>query len=497
MVIRTCLLALAPTVLFAQGILRDSETYEASTQFFATVHTPFWMQARQYGVIAERGPFLHTTLALSSDYQIPSKTRPYLKAKALDWGYAFEVSENAGATNQLLLPQSFVKVKYRVLELSAGKRRELTGIADSTLGMGPYSGSGNAMSIPKIQLALRTWTRLFTPHLAIRASLAHGWLEDPRAFVRHAYLHQKTLYLRIGKPKAPVLGFVGMNHQVQWAGRTFGPVEPKEYFQPDGSLPHDAAALVSVVTGKRGFGKNYNLYDNRERVGNHLGSVDLALQMQSDDRTILMYRQQPYEMPSLLQLANLRDGLMGISVHNNAADYSSTGIRTIVFEYLSTQDQGRKGPLWGTGPVWQEQYFNHLQYRQGWSYRGRTIGVPFITPSKTSTHFTNDNLLTVFHLGIEAFLFGRWELNGRLSHVTSRGTPDQIYELPKQQVSFLIEAKRSLWFLKGSEFRGTLAGDAGNLYPKSVAVSVGLTKRWGFVNENVSEITRYRLKYSP
>lgn len=489
MFIRACLLAFTPLMLSAQGLFRDSETHEVSTQLFAAGNMPFWMQARQYGVIPSKGSFLQTTIALHSDYRASSKTRPYLKAKPLDWAYAFEVTGNAGATCQLFLPQAYLKVKYKSLELYAGKRKELIGIADSSSGMGPYSWSGNAMPLPKIQIGFRQWTPLFTPHVSIQATMAHGWLDEPRVLVRHAYLHQKNLYFRIGKPTAKVLAFAGINHQVQWAGRISAVPEPNNYYQADGSLPHDAAAFFSVVTGKRGFGRNYNAYDNRERVGNHLGSVDLALQIHSDARTILIYRQQPYEMPSLLHLANTKDGLMGISITQKSVDYPISGIRKVVFEFLSTQDQGRSGPLWT------EQYFNHLQYKQGWSYRGKTLGVPFITPSGRSSTFTTDNLLTVFHLGINALLLSHWQLNGRFSHLTSRGTPDQFYDQSKRQLSLLIEVRRSIWFLKGSEVRGTLAGDLGNLYPRSVAVSVGFTKRWGFVDENVSDAVRYRLKY--
>ncbi|MDR6194123.1 capsule assembly Wzi family protein [Siphonobacter sp. SORGH_AS_0500] len=495
MLFRIYLLVLSPVLVHAQGILTNAETYETSVRLTAAGSVPFWMQARQYGVMPSKGSFLQTSFLIHSDYQKPSKTRPYLQNKRLDWGYALEVTGNVGRNPQLFLPQAHLKFKYKNLELYAGKRKELIGIADSTLGMGPYSWSGNAMPVPKIQLGLTQWTSLFTPHLAIQASMAHGWLDDREAYVRRAYLHQKNLYFRFGKLQANVLGFVGINHQVQWAGTSSVVPANTNYFQLDGSLPRGAAAFLSVLTGKRGFGKNYNPYDHQERVGNHLGSVDLALQIQSDAHRICIYRQQPYEMPSLIYLSNLRDGLWGISIHTHATGYLQTGLRNVVFEVLSTQDQGRKGPLWGTKPIWTEQYFNHLQYKQGWSYQGRTIGVPFINPSTNQSYFNNNNLLTVYHLAAEARVTSQWQVTGRLSYLTSRGNPDHLYTHPRQQLCFLIEAQRMMWFLKGSALHASMAGDAGDLYPSSLAFSVSIKKRWGFVDESIPELERYRLRY--
>ncbi|WP_108724056.1 hypothetical protein [Siphonobacter curvatus] len=79
-----------------------------------------------------------------------------------------------------------------------GKRKETFGLADSTLGVGPYSWSGNAMPVPKVQIGFPNWTPLLNDRLAFQAIWAHGWLDDRTAFVRRTYLHQKTFYARLG-----------------------------------------------------------------------------------------------------------------------------------------------------------------------------------------------------------------------------------------------------------------------------------------------------------
>lgn len=74
------------------------------------------------------------------------------------------------------------------------------------------------MPVPKVQIGFPNWTPLLNDRLAFQAIWAHGWLDDWTAFVRRAYLHQKTFYLRLGKPTARLQTFFGINHQVQWGG---------------------------------------------------------------------------------------------------------------------------------------------------------------------------------------------------------------------------------------------------------------------------------------
>ena len=46
-------------------------------------------------------------------------------------------------------------------------------------------------------------------------------------------------------------------------------------------------------------------------------------------------------------------------------------------------------------PYVNENYYNHYQYQEGWSYKGYSIGNPFI-------HFLENNPSKVFHLGISS-----------------------------------------------------------------------------------------------
>ncbi|MFT4032661.1 MAG: hypothetical protein QM669_09595 [Siphonobacter sp.] len=498
----------------AQGILTDHENYELSTQLLAGKLIPFWMRANQYGIIPKQASILQASFQISSDYQQASKTRSYLRSRPLDWGYGLQIVGNLGAKQQLLLPEAYLKARLGKAEFYMGKRKELFGLADSTLGTGPYAWSGNAMPVPKIQIGFPNWTPIGGGTIAFQAIIAHGWLDEQDAFVRKVNLHQKTVYLRIGK-SAAFQAFFGINHQVQWGGyapslQTGGSlsVNPDKnlFFESDGHLPQDASAFWSIFKGQRTNQSHYNPYDAQEWVGNHLGSVDMAVQIQNNHQRLFIYRQQPFDMPSILHLANWQDGLTGISLTTNDSDYPDFCFRKLVFEWLYTKNQGRTGPLWGSGLTWTENYFNSRQYLQGWSYHHHTIGTPFISsvtdhasnqPSATmfSTlpFFTNANQLSVFHLGFEASVHQDWYWSGKISYTHSTGA-DQA-EFKSHQTSLLLSLKRQIWFLRGSEIQATIAADLGTLYPTSAAFSIGIRKKWGFMDENISFDKKYRLHY--
>ena len=54
----------------------------------------------------------------------------------------------------------------------------------------------------------------------------------------------------------------------------------------------------------------------KTRIGNHIGSIDLGLEYEFDKTRLLIYRQNFYEGGALSQLANIQDGLNGISITN-------------------------------------------------------------------------------------------------------------------------------------------------------------------------------------
>ena len=61
----------------------------------------------------------------------------------------------------------------------------------------------------------------------------------------------------------------------------------------------------------------------------------------------------------------------------------------LLLEYLNTMNQDRNPPYVD------ENYYNHYEYKEGWSYKGYSIGNPFID-------YLQNNPSKVLHLGISS-----------------------------------------------------------------------------------------------
>jgi hypothetical protein len=181
-----------------------------------------------------------------------------------------------------------------------------------------------------------------------------------------SYLHQKSLYGRIGRPSWKFRLYGGFNHQVVWGSE-------QTYYLDDYKLkPWET--YFYVLTGKR-YSSGY-IQD--ERQGNHLGSVDFGFEFDLEKIKVLLYRQNFYEVGGLAHLANIQDGLNGLSLENRYAESGSSQWRKFLIEFLYTKNQAGmpSSPEYGSD---YEPYYNHGQYITGWSYRGENIGTPFIT----------------------------------------------------------------------------------------------------------------------
>jgi hypothetical protein len=449
----------------------------------SSAQTPFWLRANQYGTVPLTNPALRLSAGLYSDYHIPDSTgyRP-----KIDWGYGVNIVANIGATNQFLLPEAYVKGRFGAFELYAGRRREIVGLVDTLLTTGAYAWSGNALPIPKIQIGLPAYTSIpFTKGaLSVMGAFAHGWFENSDRIVTGSYLHQTYLYARIGKPSWRLRLYGGFNHEVIWAGYSsyLGPV-----VSVNGQLPSSLRYFPAVILGTRGndYANDKNLTSFEDnRIGNHLGSLDLAADIDLTNWNLYLYRQFLYDDGSLFYGTNLEDGLNGVRLKNRqSAAETIFSLRQITLEYLFTGSQGgdvfviedpkRRG---------RDDYFNHSQFIDGWTYFGRTIGTPFFTTQQEARsslpprYGIANNRVSVFHVGLSALALNKIGLNARLSFSRNAGTYQIPYTSLPTQFSGLFTASLPLNLLGGTTINGSFAIDAGGLLPNSAGAYISLKK---------------------
>ncbi|NIJ51828.1 capsule assembly Wzi family protein [Dyadobacter arcticus] len=462
---------------------------EAGAIYSSSPYTPFWLRTGQFGVVPFYSPAGILQGAIKKRYVFfdSLSNRP----RKLDWSAGINPVGSYDKRNklQVILPEAFASVRFKNTELYVGRRKELMGLGDSTLSSGFYSGSGNALPIPKIQIGTIGFTPLkFTRNfLAVHAGFAHGWLHASN--LDGVRLHQKFLYFRLGKPKSNVKFLFGLNHNVMWAGHSEDLKQHPE-LALDGKLPSSWKFYPNVVfayTSKNWFEKNgYGAFDSY-RLGNHLGSYDFAIQAKLKNSKLFVYHQHPFEDVSSMLFKNLPDGLYGINFKPNASTFrSGFHVTALTLEFLTTKDQSGSS-FYIPGSTYQgaDNYFNHSQYTEGWSYYGRTIGTPFIYPGQDMVKaydvagrpFPN-NRLNMWYVGVQGAVRKSWLITLRSSFSRNYGTPGFGFNPVRHQLSSLLSAQYQFVHLKNTSIIAKLSIDRGDIFTKSTGGYLGIRKHW-------------------
>lgn len=433
-----CCASLLHQAATAQPITQKAQYTLEAGGFGSTAGTnPFWVRSNQFGEVPLAASGVTVRGQLKKEYSSS-------KNQKISYGYGARAAVNAGATNEFILTEAYGKIRYGAFEFSAGRRREIQGLVDTALTAGSYIWSGNARPMPKIQISIPDYTPILKSGLiAVKGNFAHGWFGNGDS-IHNSYLHQKSLYVRLGKPDWRLKIHAGFNHQVQWGGALqYNRIDRGVKITQYGS---DLDSYLFVILGKSLYddtalnaGDTLSVKNNTasaeggNRVGNHLGTVDLGFEYEDEQNRWFFYRQNIYEAGALFRLANIADGLTGLSFHRKSA---KQGIQRIVLEYLHTTNQG--GPYSsGRATSFQlrgyEDYFNNGRYLDGWQYKNQTIGTPFIMPLQYTTglpqtlannpHYLFNNRVNALTLSILS-RYKRIDFLTRVSASTNLGNYD-------------------------------------------------------------------------
>ena len=478
---------------------------------------PFWLRTNQFGTAPEnhdRSPAaaLQTRLGAFVPYKKPFHT------KGFDWSAGAEAVWNLSTSPSLaerldstyyssnlkiLLPQYYVKAKWRHFELLAGRHRRVYGlIGDTLLSSGAYLVSGNALPLPRIEISTPDyWPLKFTKEIvSLNFQYAHGWFGNvPNAFVKNHYLHHLAFYLRLGKPQSRVRLYGGFMHDAQWGGYVKDLKDDNGVYSRFGHYASGWIPYSRVVLGTSTPSNwDYNSMDGGNRIGNHLGTVELGAEVRIGRSNLFFYRQSVYDDGSLYFLINITDGLNGVAWRNENASGDGFQVRRVVAEVMSTMSQG--GPVYTPSNLrlrGADDYFNHGQYRDGWAYQGHIIGTPFISLWKDinqevalkNTYTVANNRVTAFYLGAQGQLKKGLLFETRHSFSKNVGRyNDSIYvdsftfKEPVFQYSGLakVSGVMAKGPLRGCTLSASLALDAGRLFPARVGGYVGVAYRFGY-----------------
>lgn len=457
-------------------------TFELGTYFSVTNKMPFWQANNQYGVVPQTGQ------------SIICKQSIYSKKDTIPKKYAFkygvELATIVGRNAQILLPQAFISQKFGAFQLWAGRKKEKMGIMDTLMTSGSVTWSGNALPIPKIQLEIPEYRKLLFNWLSVKGFYSHGWFLN-QTFVKNYYLHQKSLYLRLGKPNAVLKLHGGLLHNVQWGGtpKYKLPEGDSRFF--NGTFSHDWFTYSQVVLPLKHLGEGYGTYNSFEltnRFGNHVGQLDIATELDFKNSNWLFYKQNVFETGAFLSsLTNADDGLYGISYKSRKKRF----FKTITTEFLYTKNQGTYQSFLPKLLGLQDRqfgnqtfFFNHMQYLDGWSYNDMPIGSPFLLPqeklriekqSGVNSNFTNNNRVIAYYLGMINQI-NSVNIETRISYSQNFGAFGFPIK-PARQLSTSFKA-----IIPAQKLRGNLvfniAIDQGDLIKDNYGVCVSYMRAW-------------------
>ena len=407
---------------------------------------PLWLVSRHFGAHTNRQFDQTSQLAFANQHQLNKK-----------WNIAYEAEliNNDNYTNTYL-QQAYLKVKRARWQIQAGRFEYTTGVSISELSSGSLGVSKNALLIPQVAISTDEFIQPgFLPDwFSFSANWAHGWMGEERV-VNHAWLHQKGLYLKLGRERFYLTA--GLQHFGIWGG-----------VHPQGTLPGRFQDYLRIIVGApqskdtTGFRGPLNLLN---ALGSHILIPEFSLNGKTKKFDWSLYTQNIFDKgvgrrDGKDQIAGFRilsrDRLAGLLVK-----FKKTPLKpNLVLERIYTVYQG--GPIVFVG---QDNYYNNAIYQSGWNYQDRIIGTPlFINRTLAEKYFEDEevrawetvsNRIAGWHVGLGFQFFKKLQTQTLITYVKHLGaysTDESLFSPPLQQ----WHLGQSIHYAHNQQFAGSL-----------------------------------------
>lgn len=451
----------------AQHLSGVSYRLRLSTAAATAGSLPFWLHANRYGVVDPSSANVLADVAVFS---------PLDAQKSFDFSYGVEAVGRVSDNSSAYLNTIYLKVKYGWLQLNGGRYQERPGDFGGELSSGPFLWSGNSRPMYKVSIFSNEYVPVpFTNGiLSLRGSFGHGWFGNDR-IVKNAYLHEKSLFGRVGGEGRRVNLFGGLMHFVMWGG----------YSEETGDLPSGLDDFWQVLVGE-GANVEAPAGEIANRLGNHLGVWELGGTVDFGRYDLLLHKSSPFEDQSGLHFKNLKDGLYGVRLQKKEPEGLIDGV---LWELLYTKSQsGADAPhdTTGGGVGW-DNYFNNFIYRDGWTYGGRVLGTPLFAfdPLRTANAVFN-NRVVAHHFGVKGrvlssrytFFYTYSRNYGTYPDLSDAQTTGATYRFdpPLEQHALMMRLERPVSAMGRVFFLdATFAGDFGEMRKDGVGAMIGIT----------------------
>lgn len=446
--------------------------------FGATESTlPFWAVTNRHGII----PDTHGGLLLGRA-DLKYAVKPALDIySGLSLAGSYTGSGMAGMVDEL-----YFGIGWKNLRLDIGmKDRSQDLFHGLSLTGGDIIMTGNSRNFPGYNLSTSFINVPGTKGIfAFKANFADYRMIDDR-YAQGAMLHNQALSFKFAVHRRVDI-ILALEVWSQWAG----------VLPPSGSRteplhqPCSFKDYLRVVFGQSG-GSDATESDQINALGNHLGRELIRVDWKADDFTMIFQHDIPFEDGSGMGMQNFPDGVNTISFSFRDRD---RWVTDLIYEFVFTKwqsgkshdrpahdDELQKNPdklyyvIGGN-----DNYFNNGEYRSGWTYYGRTIGLPLITPVAPDADGivlgVNNNRLTAHHFGIGGKIARVLPYKFMATYSRNFGTYGRPFAKRLDQVSLALETtlprlgkKVPLSLSLG------LYGDFGELYPDNFGLTLRLS----------------------
>lgn len=402
---------------------------------------PFWMTTGQYGLISD----YTNSIAAVSAYSQFDTTKVFQYRLGGSLAATYNTLPGNTADFRMMVDQIYGSIRFSnvPLRLDLGMKHQPVDFnangsiinGESTLGSlsttkGHLVWSGNARSLPGYTITLEPWAIPFTKeHLWLYGAFGDYLTIDEARFARNALVHSTKAFLMVRITKRLDFHF-GLDHYAVWGGH------------------NDTHKLVNVswanywrvITGQKA-GAEGSMSDRKNVIGDHGGGEMIKFAWHGNGFEIIAQHEIPYSDGSGMGFQNFPDGVNTIWFGWNDKD---RWVSDIVYEYAYTMYQS--GPIhiesydeegkptmpdrsYTTGI---DDYFNNGEYKDGWTYFGRTIGYPLFFPEKLCKDGyypgVRNNRLKAHHAAVSGKFFRRFPYKLMLTYSRDYGTYYKPYK---------------------------------------------------------------------
>ena len=351
-------------------------------------YLPFWQRTGYDGLMPYSSA---AVLTVGADVSYRADNGIYFETGANLAGQLAAASPWDEGEVKGLVDRLYVSGGWKMLHLDVGMKPRSRELGPLSLTGGNILMTGNARNIPGVN-AWSDWIYFEKGHwFGIRGNFAHYQMIDNR-YISNTMLHNKSFAFKVALGRK-VDFEAGLDHWAQWGG-----VSPTA-----GARPVSFKDYLRVIFAKHG-GSDATLSDQLNALGNHLGREYVRIVWKAAPFDMTFQYDMPFEDGGqFIKAEPMPDGVYTLKFSFNDRKRFVTDV---LYEFANTTWQS--GPVhdrpateeemtkdYGKYVYWQDpdhyfygrvvpggldDYFNNSEYRSGWTYYGRAIGLPLMIP---------------------------------------------------------------------------------------------------------------------